>query len=774
MAGGDATTTPGGIGTAGYPPPNKRLNHWLDSRCMPLIEWGCVAGLPTLLCTKIVGLPSSLRFLLFEWLLVDVAAGWSLQMTLQILTITSILSLITILSYGESVRKNDIDTHKRGVGLVMGSHLIPIFYFALQLHILYGSDIEPDDSFCTSWEETGQQRSESCTSASVKEKYARYNYNSMSGRGSNHFTIASLGGMSFAMSCLWSQYSTHRKFNCKRRKRNIGNCKTGATTINSLDNSKGVQSECSATDEHCNHSTMSICWKAYLGLIILHFSSNYDVCTLLLGMFHLLLILGYDNDNKTATALAHHSHTIQGVWQDAFTPGEWMVVSTLITSLVGEYFFECFGMIYNFNSGVSSLHSSLPLHLIVAHAGLVGCIVGVTLCSLLKKSLPNFMLQRCPDFVGIKTMGKILLAFSLVAVAGITLGCLEAALSSFYSNSDDWTPRSVRWLFHFLSSEFDDVPLHSSSTSVLRVVELVYWACTLAICLPIASILASWITARDASRIEDSNANDGTNKKKEHEKRVIIARKYFHLVAILLFTPITWLDPDMMSLSYAIATALLVILEMARGWNFTNDKNDNTGTVELTEYTSWNQFYMVFFDEKDSSAAKGGLAVTHIALIVGCAFPLWVDQLLQYSCISVGTAGLSSSPPSGTLTTGYEVLLPMLPYLGVLVIGIGDSIGAISGINFGRHRWPGGSSRTLEGSLCMFLSMMIMLIIGTNVMHQHSSDITGYAIYYIFQAGMLMGTISLVEASTTQIDNLCLPIAGSTFVLLMTTSGKRK
>ena len=114
-------------------------------------------------------------------------------------------------------------------------------------------------------------------------------------------------------------------------------------------------------------------------------------------------------------------------------------------------------------------------------------------------------------------------------------------------------------------------------------------------CLALASMLMSWITAGDASK---------------RKRRVILGRKYFHLVAIILFAPITWLDPDMMALSYAIAVALLIVMEMVRVWFFT----DNT---DGTAKSSWNQFYMVFLDEKDSSAAKGGLAITHTALIVG-------------------------------------------------------------------------------------------------------------------------------------------------------------
>ena len=303
-------------------------------------------------------------------------------------------------------------------------------------------------------------------------------------------------------------------------------------------------------------------------------------------------------------------------------------------------------------------------------------------------------------------------------------------------------------MFHFLISRVD-VPWHSCSTSILRVVVLGYWSFVLSVCLPISSVLTSWITAKETKYVVGANISNGSHEDRTHEgnirgrkKRVIIARKYFHLVAILLFAPVTWLDPDMMALSYGIAIALLIVLEMVRGWTFTDDNDWEAGALS--------DFYMIFLDEKDSSAAKGGLAVTHIALIVGCAFPLWASQLLH---------------PTDT----QDAFLALLPFLGVVVLGIGDSAGAIGGISFGHYHWSGGSSRTLEGSFCIFLSVLIV----TNIcMGNGISGENERCLHQIIEFSVPVLIITLVEASTTQIDNLCLPIAGSTLVLLMTKLGR--
>ncbi|CAN0048700.1 unnamed protein product, partial [Choristocarpus tenellus] len=53
----------------------------------------------------------------------------------------------------------------------------------------------------------------------------------------------------------------------------------------------------------------------------------------------------------------------------------------------------------------------------------------------------------------------------------------------------------------------------------------------------------------------------------------------------------------------------------------------------------------------------------------------------------------------------------VIPYSGVIVLGVGDMMGAVVGISLGRrgHRWP-GSRRTLEGSVAVFCSTLLALV----------------------------------------------------------------
>lgn len=673
---------------------------------MPLIEWICAAGLPIFLI---------MQSMQWRWsgdensqcatsIIFD---NDSFQWSLLILVITSMLSLVITVIFGDTtnivddrLRRNS--SNSRGSGIAMGSNLVPLHYMA---YIILASRIgradEYDNDFC--------QQTEL--------------YNSVVGKATHHLEFASMSSLAFCISFAWVEWSryNHRKYNCRRL--DVG--------VNGVVQKNGQcgSSDGKIHDQSINSSTsIQNCWKIYTALLLFRSTIiSYNLNTAMMGSLHIVLIFLYNRRSSSTV-------TINDVtWQDAFTPGEYMVVSALITSLIGEFMLQYSGMPIN-NTALLLNNSRMPIHLLVAHAGLVGCLVGVTFSSMMMKKLVSL-----PSFRSNTTRRGKELAASLVAVVGITIGCLEMALNeqqlnevycgvestTYFVNIDSYPiPRCVIWLVYFLSSKSFQIGLISS-----RMMVLIYWTVILAICIPIASRLTLWITASNTSAANEKCSTSLTRK-----QRVVIARKYFHLVAILLFAPITYLDPDMMSLSYAIAIALLIVIEMVRGCLMVN--NDD----KIEAVNSAPSFYLSFMDEKDSSASGGGIAVTHIALIMGCAFPCWVHQLLQQASLLCD-----------------DKILALLPFLGLVVLGIGDSVGAICGIKFGRHHWP-SSTRTMEGSVCMLFSMVLVILsIATNIS----------VIKFTFQAIITMFVMTLLEASTSQTDNLFLPIAGSTLLLLL-------
>ena len=593
--------------------------NYIDKISMPVLEWICVAAIPLYLCNTITvrWRTETLQSTTHDddnMFLQSILSNIS-QSILVILGVTALLSIIAI--FGMTNKSNNQKQQLRGNGFVIGSHLIPIMYFALLL--LY------------------------CQNADTLQ---------YTNSGLQHVMYSSCGGLAFIVSYIWLQ----RKGN------------------------ENVTSE--------NHAAvMQLCWKVYLVLLLCYqvyreFTRGFPSC-MLFGIIHISMIGCY------STAVLNTRLDDQKQWQNAFTCGEWMVVSNLTASVIGDF------MLHHY---YSSLYDDYPdrfsAHARIAQAGLVGCFVGVAYCQVTSRILHQ-------GIIG-----------SLAGVVGIVIGFLEMTLGlPSTSQNNNWMPlipRSIQWLLKFLSNEVR-VEIGGSVVHFQRYAILGYWGLVLIASTPLTMKLCKWVEADEAMK----------------KRRVVLARKFFHFVAVILFTPITWIDSDMMALSYAIATTLLMILEIVRCYSF----GEEHGSISL----SLNSFYTIFLDEKDSLAADGGLAITHITLIVGCAMPLWVTQIVN-------------------VTDESNLLVHLLPFVGVLVLGIGDSAGAIAGIKFGSHPWPGGSSRTLEGSLCMFVSMFALL----------------YFVGFddLFKVGTVLAIVTLFEASTSQIDNLCLPLAGTSLVVL--------
>ena len=560
-------------------------------------------------------------------------------------------------------------SNKRGTGVVMGAHAIPLLYTSINIFITKSKCIRGSDSTCSADENS----------------YA-----------TTHVKLASYAGFSFAASHLYTKWHQRKLFYSGRLQ----------TKFHSMMNENKM------TMTHMQLTSTIYLMLLMTDLIVsklLQQSHQHLISMTLMALVQIFLISNYPSRSKFS-------------WQNAFTPGEWMAVSTFITSLLAEFILQHI-------LGIKTI--DLPEHIIVSHAGLSGCILGVMACSLLQRKM--------------KGQDTGMLA-SLLVVVATTLGCLEVAIFEETQASARDTiiptifdvPMSFRWLVNFLIAELNDGKF-DRRTMPSRIVILLYWIAVLAVSLQVSIHIASWTT----------KVNHQLLQRPAQKRRVVIARKFFHGVAVLLFAPITWLDHDMMCLSYAIALSLMIMIEMLRCASIqeesaVDNKTKLTGGSSA-RILSVNTFYNVFFDEKDSS---GGVVVSHISLIAGCACSLWVYQLLQ------------NHHQLDTNSIDWP-FLSLLPSIGVIVLGIGDSAGAIGGLSLQRPtRWPGGSSRTVEGSLCMFLSVMCAFMFFALCA---GLDLSQSAAHIIF----LLLVLTLVEASTKQIDNLCLPISASTLLILI-------
>ena len=98
----------------------------------------------------------------------------------------------------------------------------------------------------------------------------------------------------------------------------------------------------------------------------------------------------------------------------------------------------------------------------------------------------------------------------------------------------------------------------------------------------------------------------------------------------------------------------------------------------------------------------------------------------------------------------------MVLFSAILSLGVGDTIASIVGSRFGSSKWP-GTDKTMEGTCAAVVFQLVTMGILT-------SSVT---VHYTSWIGILIAVVltSIVEAFTTQIDNIVLPVFMHTLLL---------
>ena len=115
-------------------------------------------------------------------------------------------------------------------------------------------------------------------------------------------------------------------------------------------------------------------------------------------------------------------------------------------------------------------------------------------------------------------------------------------------------------------------------------------------------------------------------------------RKGYHIIALLLFLPALALEPELLAVALAVAFAGLLSLEAVRVGGVPRLSKALTG------------FMTAFTDARDG----GVLFITHLALLVGMAAPIWVAVLSKQ-----GAADPSGAALAGLLILGEDPGLGM-------------------------------------------------------------------------------------------------------------------
>ncbi|CAH0485202.1 unnamed protein product [Peronospora farinosa] len=245
-----------------------------------------------------------------------------------------------------------------------------------------------------------------------------------------------------------------------------------------------------------------------------------------------------------------------------------------------------------------------------------------------------------------------------------------------------WNP--IAWLLGFL--------MESSDVSVFlppRFELIGYWAVCMVVLIPFFAFISTRLALRN-----------------------IVARKLFHLLAVLMLGPASLIDASMLSLSYGVALSSFVLVECVRA-------------LALPPFgQSIAEFMRSFIDHRE-----GGLVIlTHSYLLLGCALPLW----LASSSIRISAVAANA---------------------GVLALGVGDAMGATVGLSIGKRTIFG--SKTVEGCAAVFISMMLASI-PLHDYHLRSFYNGEHVQLVLLTAATILTTV--LEAATAQIDNLVLPL----------------
>jgi dolichol kinase len=133
------------------------------------------------------------------------------------------------------------------------------------------------------------------------------------------------------------------------------------------------------------------------------------------------------------------------------------------------------------------------------------------------------------------------------------------------------------------------------------------------------------------------------------------------------------------------------------------------------------------------------LVLTPFYLLIGLSIPVW-------SRFGIFSVEMLTSRANTTF------LQSVLPYAGVMTIGVGDACAALIGTSFGRVKLP-GSHKTVEGFLGNIAGQaLFMVLIGPYLKWgaRGAND--------ALKLGSVMVSTSLLEVYTQDIDNLVVPI----------------
>ncbi|EEA21846.1 phosphatidate cytidylyltransferase, putative [Talaromyces marneffei ATCC 18224] len=223
-------------------------------------------------------------------------------------------------------------------------------------------------------------------------------------------------------------------------------------------------------------------------------------------------------------------------------------------------------------------------------------------------------------------------------------------------------------------------------------------------------------------------------------------RKIFHGMMVLMFLPVTYIDPAYSALALILVLAIFLLLDLLRA-------SQVPPVAKPLTY-----FLAPYTDGRDH---RGPVIVSHIFLLIGCAIPLWLS-LADLPHVSVDDD--MDGPWSGWEVPTRDVGMVS----GIVCVGMGDAAASLVGRRYGRLKWFWGGGKSLEGSLAftiaVFVGLMvarIWLAVGGWMAVSSSASFISMSSWGVVAAKCLLaaGGASLTEAVLTGgNDNVIVPV----------------
>ena len=242
----------------------------------------------------------------------------------------------------------------------------------------------------------------------------------------------------------------------------------------------------------------------------------------------------------------------------------------------------------------------------------------------------------------------------------------------------------------------------------------------------------------------------------------VSSRKIFHVLIMAIILSGLFIDSmgTFIVLAVCVACCGFIVLETFRNVVLIS----NHSSLRVTTEDSLAIFYRNFIDDKDLD--RHWLSV-HLHLLIGCAFPIVLKACWE-SAVWRATNDQNRAWMMGIKEWILPTLLhqntPLLPHLGWIVIGVGDSVAAMIGTKYGKHFWL-NTKRSVEGSVGMLLSM-ILATMCTFIFLCFRRNLV-ITMHDIVSSFLTLLATTFMEAFTNENDNLILPLFACALYIIL-------